>query len=195
MNINGKDYLQVAYRLVWFREEHPTWSIHTEVISTDKESSVVKATITDDYYLDGRLMPRALAMAHKSETARGFPDHLEKAETGAIGRALAMCGYGTQFCADDLDEGARLADAPLSHKPAVFAEQPGPEDGVTPTDYRIPFGKWNKLSIEEVYDKFGKSDMMNYMAFIQDSAKKKGVEVKGDAADFISRCVKFLGTH
>lgn len=31
--------------------------------------------------------------------------------TGAIGRALAMCGYGTQF-APELEEGPRLADSP-----------------------------------------------------------------------------------
>ena len=37
---------------------------------------------------------------------------MEKAETGSIGRALALLGYGTQFCADELDEGDRIVDAP-----------------------------------------------------------------------------------
>jgi hypothetical protein len=31
------------------------------------------------------------------EKAASFSDFLEKAETGAIGRALAALGYGTQF--------------------------------------------------------------------------------------------------
>ena len=35
-----------------------------------------------------------------------------KAETGAVGRALAMCGYGT-LQAPEFDEGERIADAPL----------------------------------------------------------------------------------
>ena len=48
----------------------------------------------------------------EKETEIGFPDYIEKAETGAIGRALAMCGYGT-LQAPEFDEQDRLADAPL----------------------------------------------------------------------------------
>jgi hypothetical protein len=59
-----------------------------------------------------------MAQAHKAEnkTGDGFKDYLEKAETGAIGRALAMCGYGTQFTGDELDEGVRIVDAPVVRK-------------------------------------------------------------------------------
>ena len=47
------------------------------------------------------------------ETARGFPDYVEKAETGAIGRALGVLGYGTQF-APEFDEGTeRIVDSPM----------------------------------------------------------------------------------
>src|ERR1043166_2303439 len=109
LNLKGKDYLQVAHRIQWFREEHPNWTIKTEIIHHDEKRSVVKADIgvlSDSHHLV------LIASAHKTETAQGFGDHLEKAETGAVGRALAMCGYGTQFTTD-LDEGERLADAPL----------------------------------------------------------------------------------
>jgi hypothetical protein len=53
-----------------------------------------------------------IATARKKETEIGFPDYIEKAETGAIGRALAMCGYGT-LQALECDEQDRLADAPV----------------------------------------------------------------------------------
>ncbi len=33
LNLRGRDYLEVKYRLVWFREEHPDWSIETEFMS------------------------------------------------------------------------------------------------------------------------------------------------------------------
>ena len=56
---------------------------------------------------------RVIATARKKETEIGFPDYIEKAETGAVGRALAMCGYGT-LQAPEFDEGERLADAPVS---------------------------------------------------------------------------------
>lgn len=100
------NYLQVAHRLVWFREERPEWGISTSILEHDaaNKMAIVKATISNE---QGMIM----AQGTKVEHAAHFPDYLEKAETGAIGRALAMCGYGTQF-APELDEGDRLADAP-----------------------------------------------------------------------------------
>jgi hypothetical protein len=94
----GRQYLPVAARLLWFRTEHPDWGIETKAISIDveKQFAIFESTV---YNAEGRLM----AKGTKMENVRGFGDWLEKAETGAIGRALAVCGYGTQF-APDLDE-------------------------------------------------------------------------------------------
>lgn len=109
ISLKGKDYLMVAHRLVWFREDHPDWGIETSITKGDESSAVARASITNS---EGRV----IATAHKFEDAKGFGDFIEKAETGAIGRALALCGYGTQFCADELDEQSRLADSPLPTK-------------------------------------------------------------------------------
>jgi hypothetical protein len=116
-DLRGKDYMEVKYRLVWFREEKPNWSILTEIVLQDANSAVVKASILDD---QGRVM----ATAHKHENKQGFADFREKAETGAIGRALAHCGYGTQF-APDLDEGERLADSPVQRVSHPIANERG----------------------------------------------------------------------
>lgn len=107
LNLRGKEYLEVKYRLVWFREDHPDWSIETELMSVTEVSAYARATVRDE---SGRI----IATSHKFESVKGFPDFIEKAETGAIGRALALIGYGTQFCADELDEGARIVDAPAN---------------------------------------------------------------------------------
>ena len=32
ISLKGKDYLQVMWRLVWFREEKPNWSIELSLI-------------------------------------------------------------------------------------------------------------------------------------------------------------------
>jgi hypothetical protein len=106
LQLKGKDYLQVAHRLVWFREEHPTWTIETEFLKLEDKFAIAKATIKNDA---GQIM----ATGHKREDASHFADFMEKAETGSLGRCLAYIGYGTQFCADELDEGERLADAPV----------------------------------------------------------------------------------
>jgi len=105
MDLKGKPYLQVAYRLIWFREENPEASIKTEIIKHTEEYVLVRATIE----LNGKI----LAQAHKTEYKKDFFDNVEKAETGAIGRALAMCGFGTQFCLDEFDEQERIVDAPV----------------------------------------------------------------------------------
>src|SRR5690606_29664992 len=81
LNLRGKDYLEVKYRLVWFREERPDWSIETDLISINDKSALVSAKIKD-------ASGRVIATSHKFEDKSHFPDYIEKAETGAIGRAL-----------------------------------------------------------------------------------------------------------
>lgn len=112
-------YLQVAHRLVWFREERPEWAIETEIEkwSVTHKAVLFKATIKNE---QGRI----IATGRKYENAANFSDYLEKAETGAIGRALAMCGYGTQF-APELDEGERIVDAPVKQQQKAL-ERPLP---------------------------------------------------------------------
>lgn len=111
MDLKGKQYLQVMWRIVWFREEHPEWTIETEILSHDpaEGNAVFKCCIKDP------VLDRVISTGHGSESRRDFKDYLEKAETKAIGRALAMLGYGTQF-APELDEEERIVDSPVSMK-------------------------------------------------------------------------------
>lgn len=117
MNIKGKDYLPVASRILWLRKDRPLWSIETEPlqINIEKQYAIFQATIRDEA---GRIM----AQATKMEDVRGFQDFLEKAETGAIGRALGFCGFGTQFCGEDIAEpipaGAAAEEAPRRLSPS-----------------------------------------------------------------------------
>ncbi|MDF2757871.1 MAG: hypothetical protein K0S99_503 [Thermomicrobiales bacterium] len=85
----GADYLDVKWRLVWLRKEHPDAEIVTELVQHDPQMAIFKATVTVP--TGGR------ATGYGSETASDFPDFIEKAETKAIGRALNALGYGAQF--------------------------------------------------------------------------------------------------
>ena len=105
------DYLPVAPRIAWFRREHPDWSIITKTEELANKAVVMKAIIRNS---DKRI----IATARKKETEIGFPDYIEKAETGAVGRALAMCGYGT-LQAPEFDEGDRIADSPIEANETV----------------------------------------------------------------------------
>lgn len=112
--VQGKDYLTVQWRLVWFRSEHPKGSILTEVINDD----LMKATIIDG---DGKVLATGHGSSKKAGVAKSRP--FEGAETAAIGRALAHAGYGTQFAGDEFDEGDHLADSPVEKQdPTVMTE-------------------------------------------------------------------------
>ena len=116
MPLKGKDYLQVAWRLVWFRDAEngcgADWGIETEMLEHGEDWAVFRCRITN---AEGRI----ISTGHGSESRKDFGDYLEKAETKAVGRALAMLGFGTQFAADELDEGERIVDSPIDRKPMV----------------------------------------------------------------------------
>ena len=105
ISLKGKDYLQVAWRIAWFRDVHPDWSITTLAHEINKDIAIFRAAITDDKGVE-------IASGYGSETPRDFSDFIEKAETKAMGRALAVAGFGTQF-APELDEGERIVDSPV----------------------------------------------------------------------------------
>jgi hypothetical protein len=135
----SQDYLPVAWRLVWFREVYPQGTIDTEELEYDPDREVeaevyvwnpekrrsektikkargyarYRAVVTDGK--GGR------ATATKSENAASFPEYGEKAETGSVGRALAMLGFGTQFTGDEFFEEHRIVDSPVDRGTAESA--------------------------------------------------------------------------
>ncbi len=138
IELQGKAYLEVKWRVVWFRQECPNGVIKTEEVVVDLDREVEAEVPTGNWIPNpnrpGKKMPekvvrrdkgyarfRAIvddgkgghAEATKTESAASFPDYAEKAETGAIGRALALLGYGTAFTADELNEEHRIVDAPV----------------------------------------------------------------------------------
>jgi len=128
------DYLPVQWRLVWFRGLCPTGTIDTEELEVDldRECEAEVYAWNQDTRRSEKTLRRAAgyarfravvtdgkggrATATKTERAVDFPDFVEKAETGAVGRALAMLGYGTQFIGDDLNEEHRIVDAPVEKR-------------------------------------------------------------------------------
>ncbi len=112
IQLKGKSYLMVGYRLQWFNEVVDSFTIDTNYLKLENDYAVVQAKVT---VLDKEGKVVKSASATKKETQKDFPDFAEKAETSAVGRALAMLGYGTQFALADLDEGTRLADSPVEN--------------------------------------------------------------------------------
>jgi hypothetical protein len=126
--VGNSDYLEVKWRLVWLRETNPDALIDTELVSHDGQMAVFRARVA--------IPGGGSATGWGSEAMDDFRDYLEKAETKALGRALAALGFGTQFC-PDFDFGAaagKVVDSPID-----FASTRGRRiaDGNAGTDRRV----------------------------------------------------------
>ncbi len=145
----AKDYLPVQWRLVWFREQCPQGTIDTEELEVDLDREMEEEVYVwnSERRRSEKVVKRAKGYARykaivtdgqggratgtKSEKAASFPDFIEKAETGAIGRALAALGYGTQF-APELDEQHRIVDSPVDRTPAAHEDNGNGSSTFTP---------------------------------------------------------------
>jgi hypothetical protein len=115
--IQGREYLEVKWREVWFREVFPEGSIITDVIVV-ADFAYVRAIVS----ANGTTLATGMATIRSGERQVWSGRDLEKAETAAIGRALAHAGYGTQFT--DEDEGENLADSPVDKPNGKKTDRP-----------------------------------------------------------------------
>lgn len=106
-------YMDVKYRLLWFRLHNPSGKIDPEITHVDDKSAVVCCKVYADKSdpVDQYL---AKSSAQRFATQEKYGDrYLETAETAAMGRALAAAGYGTQFCGATDMFGSDVVDSPL----------------------------------------------------------------------------------
>lgn len=108
-NIKGALYLPVAARIAWFRHDHPDAIVETDQHHITNEIAIFHARVTTT--------AGGSSTGWGSCTSDEFDNYIEKAETKALGRALAALGYGT-LGTDDFDDTGALADTPVGPAPA-----------------------------------------------------------------------------
>jgi hypothetical protein len=91
VNIKGKDYQTVALRVQKLREQHPNWSLTSEILFRDADCVVVKSIIADE---TGRIIATGHAEEYRNASQINSTSALENAETSAHGRSLAAAGLG-----------------------------------------------------------------------------------------------------
>jgi hypothetical protein len=128
MQLQGRDYLNVANRLLWFLKDQRAfissglarvpYIIETKLVEQDREAGYAHfSTYIRDVLGNETTM-------YGSETKGDFKDYAEKASTKSMGRALLALGYGTAF-APEMDEGERVVDAPVERRrPAQIRQAP-----------------------------------------------------------------------
>ncbi len=82
-----RDYLEVKYRVLWLRREHPTARIRSECLTHTENFALFRVTID--------LGEKGSAEGHGSESRDSFVSFIEKAETRALGNALDNLGFST----------------------------------------------------------------------------------------------------
>jgi hypothetical protein len=116
-----KNYLPVAWRIVWLRTKHPNADIVTEAVNVTEDYALFRAVIT--------IPGGGSASSYGSETKGDFKDFAEKAESKAIGRALIALGFGGQYAQHEFsaagEEGGSVA-------PQVNRQGGGPARTFTP---------------------------------------------------------------
>ena len=104
VNIHGKVYLTVARRISDFRSMHPNYQITTELIQSDDEKVIMKATIAND---QGFIISTGYAEEVRKASKINSTSATENAETSAVGRCLAFYGMGgTEIASADEVAGA-----------------------------------------------------------------------------------------
>jgi hypothetical protein len=118
-------YLPVRQRMIWFRTLHPDGDINTEMVEhVFGEYAIFKATVSWPIEREGSPENPWYGLTvncsgYGSETAPDFRDYIEKAETKAIGRALAAAGFGTEAAFEE--DPSRPADSPYVRPTATIA--------------------------------------------------------------------------
>lgn len=103
-SIKGQEYLEVKWRIAWLRAEHPAAVLTTELYSHENGRAIFSAHVSFDTPADADgVIGSCTATGWGSEHVDNFANYIEKAETKAIGRALAHAGFGTQFAGPDID--------------------------------------------------------------------------------------------
>jgi hypothetical protein len=123
MQLKGKDYMIVAHRLVWLVDDEESYSTEVDFPVLRDDFAMAKVTLTI-YRKDGSVLKRVQDC--KTEHKKDFPDFVEKAITGALGRCLAQVGKGTNYAIQDLDEGHRIVDSPLETPAKTEAPKQAP---------------------------------------------------------------------
>jgi hypothetical protein len=118
----NSDYLDVKYRIEWFRSACPQGSIKTWCDQLDLDRPAQKKDASPGFAMfkcrvrDGN---GAESWGYGTETGEDFGDYIEKAETKAIGRALGGLGYGTAGVHEMTKAGQdepTVVDAPVNRR-------------------------------------------------------------------------------
>ena len=116
-DINNKQYAEVNQRIKAFRMVCPNGSITTEHEFIGEGVVVFKAFVKDE---EGNILGTGTAYEKEGSTFINKTSYIENCETSAVGRALAMCGFGIDLSVASYEE---VANAVEQQKPKAKSKK------------------------------------------------------------------------
>lgn len=156
IRIHNKNYKTVALRISEFRNDFPSMSLETDIIS-NADLVIIKAWVSDE---SGRVLATGYAEEVRGSTNINKTSALENCETSAIGRALACFGLGGEEYAsanevsDAIIKQAQMAavEKVLMHQKKVreyFENISYIKDTIFSDDEKTTFDKWFDIPLED----------------------------------------------
>jgi len=92
--VRGRLYVMIRRRLQELRKDHPNWRIVTQPLELNQELATFRAEVRDE---------NDVVVATGHDRAFG-EDCVPLAETGAIGRAISLVGYGSDEVLERIED-------------------------------------------------------------------------------------------
>ena len=151
IKIQGKSYVLVSDRILYFNETYPSGCITTDMVKYEDKQIIIKATVYPEW-----LQGRTFTGYSQSIEWQGYINKtsaLENAETSAVGRALAMMGIGVIDSIASVDEINKAQWAAATQWSDSFNKQ--------------NFGKRNMDNLKAAIEKWertkGKDETLEYL--------------------------------
>ena len=125
-DIKGKEYAQVNERIKAFRMVYPDGAIITTLESDSNGKCVIKASVYASADAEfAKPLGTGYAYERESSSYINKTSYIENCETSAVGRALAMCGFGIDISIASCEElkTAMRTQYILEHKDETASEE------------------------------------------------------------------------
>lgn len=119
--VSRSEYAEVHQKIKAFRMVYPCGTISTELLSCKDGVAIIKASV---YGHDNNLLGTGTAYEKEGSSFINDTSYIENCETSAVGRALAMCGFGIDLGVASYEE---VANAKLNQKDSEKKNDPAPK--------------------------------------------------------------------
>ena len=123
-NIRGKEYADVAQRVIAFRKVYPQGTIRTEMVTNEGDTGRRLCVFRAVVGVGDTILGTGTAYEMENTGNINRTSYIENCETSAVGRALGFAGFGIAGGIASAEEVARAQEATRRTEAPAAAKQP-----------------------------------------------------------------------